>query len=139
MKNLYKADAPEKLDKIATEILTLHPDIRVFTFSGDLGAGKTTLIKSFCKALGVKDQVSSPTFSIVNEYEGHGSIYHIDAYRLKSEHEASDIGLEEYLYNKAYCFIEWPEKIDGMLPTEKVHITIEPDNNKVRIISIQKQ
>ncbi len=117
---------------IASEILSHAPTSRIFLFYGDMGAGKTTLIKSLCKALGSNDNITSPTFSIVNEYAGPNKIYHFDFYRLKNQTEALDIGCEEYFYSGNYCFIEWPEKIPDLLPSHFVKIQIEvlPDNSR---------
>ena len=103
-----------------------------------MGAGKTTLIKVICKDLGVEDNVSSPTFSIINEYvssEGE-SIYHFDFYRLKDEEEALDMGCEEFFYKNSLCFIEWPEKIPSLIPEEvlKVKITKEKETRIIEIL-----
>ena len=98
----------------------------VVTFIGDLGSGKTTLIKSLAREMGVKDNISSPTFSIVNEYCGEKSpIYHIDLYRLKNVYEAIDIGIEEYLYGDGVCMIEWPQIILKICPYPHIKIEIE--------------
>lgn len=99
---------------------------RVWVFEGDLGAGKTTLIKALCDQLNVVDNVSSPTFSIVNEYATatDDTIYHFDFYRIKNEIEALDIGVEEYFYSGDYCFIEWPSKIPSLLPDKYLKITL---------------
>ena len=99
-----------------------------------LGAGKTTLIKVLCEQLGVSDHVQSPTFSIVNEYGD--SVYHFDCYRLKSVYEAMDFGIEEYLDSGKYCFIEWPEIIEPLLPNEILKIKIEHTENNTRNIAI---
>jgi len=115
---------------------------KIFCFYGDLGAGKTTLIKEICKQLGVEDSGSSPTFSIVNEYAYHAPasgkklIYHFDLYRLKSESEIFDIGYEEYLYSGNYCFIEWPEKMEHLLPNDVVKARITLNANS-RVIAIE--
>jgi len=109
--------ALEDVDEQANWLLQAYPNRRIFCFKGDLGSGKTTFISSLCKILGSFDQVSSPTFSIVNQYNANGKvIYHFDLYRLKNLEEAMDIGLEEYLYSGNYCFIEWPEKVTNILP-----------------------
>jgi len=115
------------LAAVAREMLKRYPDQRVFAFYGSMGAGKTTFIKAICKELGVEGPTSSPSFSIVNEYKGAGGIklYHFDFYRLKSEAEASDIGLEEYLDSGHYCFMEWPERIEGLLPPNHLKINIK--------------
>ena len=104
-----------------------------------MGAGKTTLIKSLCEKLGVSDSVTSPTFSIVNEYKGaDGPVYHFDFYRLKDQNEALDMGYEEYFYSGDYCFIEWPDKIPDMLPSHYISININVLNDNTRKISFEK-
>ncbi|MDB4927352.1 MAG: tsaE [Mucilaginibacter sp.] len=104
-----------------------------------MGAGKTTLIKSLCEALGVAGSVTSPTFAIVNEYAGtNAKIYHFDFYRLKNQTEALDMGAEEYFYSGNYCFIEWAEKIPDMLPHHYISISIEVLNDEKRKISVEK-
>src|SRR5690606_3148186 len=109
-------------------------DCRVWLFYGEMGSGKTTLIKALCAQLGVRDGMSSPTFSIVNEYlaaDGR-KVYHFDYYRIKSEAEAYDIGSEEYFYSGDMCFIEWPEKIPSLIPADRaeVHITVDNQDNR---------
>lgn len=110
---------------------------RVFLFEAPMGAGKTTIVKALCKELGVEDHVTSPTFSIVNEYLSQsGPVYHFDFYRLKDEQEAYDLGYEEYFYSGNYCFVEWPQKIQSLLPDNALRIEIELDteqNRRVRI------
>ncbi|PCJ88734.1 MAG: tRNA (adenosine(37)-N6)-threonylcarbamoyltransferase complex ATPase subunit type 1 TsaE [Flavobacteriales bacterium] len=122
----------------AKELLNIDSDSKIFAFFGEMGAGKTTFIKAICKELDVKDEVSSPTFAIINEYLANNSepVYHFDFYRIKDEREALDIGLEEYLYSENYCFIEWPEKILNLLPENfiKVNITVEGEK---RLISLK--
>ena len=104
-----------------------------------MGAGKTTLIKALCQCLGVSEKVTSPTFSIVNEYIGGSKkIYHFDFYRLKSQTEALDMGYEEYFYSDAFCFVEWPEKIPDLLPAGYVSINIKVTGNTTRDIIIEK-
>jgi tRNA threonylcarbamoyladenosine biosynthesis protein TsaE len=108
---------------------------RIFLFYGDMGAGKTTFIKSLCEALGVKESVTSPTFSIVNEYCGaDATVYHFDFYRLKSQSEAFDMGYEEYFYSNAYCFVEWPEKIADLLPDSYLKVSIKAISPTIREI-----
>ena len=104
----YTLESLADLKKIASQFLADFAPSRIFAFHGDLGAGKTTFIKAICASLGVKDAMSSPSFSLVNEYhdEKGNSIYHFDLYRLKSPEEAFEIGMEEYLYSGNYCFIE---------------------------------
>ena len=103
---------------------------RVFAFDGKMGAGKTTFIKKLCEAMGTMDVVNSPTFAIVNVYDVEqpyrGEVYHFDCYRLKDIREAIDFGAEEYLYSGNYCFIEWPDIIERLIPEDAVRIKIEP-------------
>ena len=121
---------------IAQLILHSHPDARVFALHGELGAGKTTLIKGFCAALGVKEHTSSPTFAIVNEYRSASGdpVYHFDLYRLRQANELRDIGFEEYLDSGAYCFIEWPELAVELLPAEALRLRIEAAADGVRTL-----
>ena len=123
---LIKVRNLSELPAAAGEFLRRYSSARIFAFHGELGAGKTTFIKALCEALGVKDTMSSPSFSLVNEYhdEKNQPVYHFDLYRLKSPQEALDIGLEEYLYSGNYCFIEWPERAEELLPGETVNVTI---------------
>lgn len=115
------------LELLAKHLVSLFDEHKVIAFYGEMGAGKTTLIKAICKALGSKDTVSSPTFSLVNDYKygDEKHIYHFDFYRLNKETEALDMGCEEYFYSGNYCFIEWPEKIQSLLPADCLSITIK--------------
>lgn len=122
-----------ELPKVAKSLLAFAGEQKFFIFEGDMGAGKTTFIKSLCETLGVKDVVSSPTFSIVNEYESEfGPIYHFDFYRLKSIREAYDIGYEEYFYSGNYCLIEWPSKVEELMPDEYIKVQITVTDNEQR-------
>ena len=116
----------DDLDRIAKDLLNEAGDCRVWLFSGELGAGKTTLIKAVCVALDVRSHMTSPTFSIVNEYHtGSGEqVYHFDFYRLKNENEALDVGVDEYLDSGKYCFIEWPDRIPSLVPRHHFKIQI---------------
>lgn len=126
------------LPVVAKQILDFIGDNRVVLFFAPMGAGKTTLINELCRQLQVYDQPSSPTFSIVNEYTSpHGNIYHFDFYRLKNEHEALDLGYEDYFFSGSYCFIEWPEKIPNLLPDDVISIHISLSANGTRTISAQ--
>ncbi|MBE7630123.1 tRNA (adenosine(37)-N6)-threonylcarbamoyltransferase complex ATPase subunit type 1 TsaE [Tenacibaculum piscium] len=119
--NYSLTDLPE----IAKNILEKAPH-KVLLFQGDMGVGKTTLIKEICKTLGVIDIAHSPTFSLVNQYEAQNNtpVYHFDFYRIESEEEAYDMGIEEYLYSNNWCLIEWPENVKNLLPLEAVTIKI---------------
>lgn len=127
------------LGRAAQSLLNFAPDAKFFIFEGDMGAGKTTLVKSICHALGVDEVVSSPTFSIVNEYHAQNTIiYHFDFYRIKSIQEAYDIGYEEYFYSGNICLIEWPEKIAELLPEEYIKVKISTVSPTTRLLSISK-
>ncbi|MCB9184238.1 MAG: tRNA (adenosine(37)-N6)-threonylcarbamoyltransferase complex ATPase subunit type 1 TsaE [Flavobacteriales bacterium] len=132
----FKLQSAADAHAAGQEILTAFPEARVFALHGELGAGKTTLIKGFCAALGVKDQASSPSFAIVNEYRAaDGSpVYHFDLYRLKDATELEGIGFEEYLDSGAYCFIEWPELAAEMLPDDAVHLRVHAQADGSRTI-----
>lgn len=132
----YQVDL-DGLDALAKTLIAFGGDIRVWLIFGEMGAGKTTLIKSLCAALGVVDTVSSPTFSIVNEYPlGESKVFHFDFYRIRNEQEAFDIGTEDYFYSGAYCFVEWPERIPSLIPPVYVAVTIATGNYKKRTIAI---
>lgn len=125
-----------ELAEVARKLLCTFGEDRFFAFFGKMGVGKTTLIKEICAALGVKENVCSPTFAIVNEYtSGEGEpVYHFDFYRLKSVAEAYDIGYEEYFYSGCYCFTEWTEKVEELLPERYVRVEIE-EKDGVRILN----
>lgn len=124
----------------ALTILRAMEPHRVFAFEGQMGAGKTTFIKKLCEQMGTHDVVNSPTFAIVNVYDIEnpykGEVYHFDCYRLKNIQEAMDLGAEEYLYSGNYCFIEWPERIEGILPADTVYIEITVLPNGDRKLSV---
>lgn len=126
-----------ELPSAASKFITAFNGKKVFLFEAQMGAGKTTFIKELCSALGVMDAMSSPTYSIVNEYTGAiDSIYHFDLYRVKSFEECLDIGMEEYLYSGNYCFIEWPEIANALYPEDAIKVTIDVVN-ETRIIKAQ--
>lgn len=129
---------PSEVSVIARLILDSHAERRVFAVKGDLGAGKTTLIKGFCEALGVTDQTSSPSFAIVNEYRTAGGdpVYHFDLYRLRDPGELDGIGFTEYVDSGAYCFVEWPELAEDLLPPGAAVLDIGVSANGVRTIRI---
>lgn len=126
MSEIYTCQSPDELQPIAARLIEFHKDKRIFAFHGEMGAGKTTFIKTICEYLQVSDTVSSPTFAIVNEYvtEDSGIVYHFDLYRIKAWTEMLEIGYEEYFYSGNYCLLEWPEKIVNLLPEETVHVDI---------------
>ena len=126
-----------------TDILEKCGTKRVFAFDGKMGAGKTTFIKHLCEAMGTEDVVNSPTFAIVNVYEVEAKngnteeVYHFDCYRIKNIREAMDFGAEEYLYSGNYCFIEWAEMIEPLLPEDTVWVKIEVMENGDRSLSFE--
>jgi tRNA threonylcarbamoyladenosine biosynthesis protein TsaE len=126
------------LPAAARDLLNHSSDKRIFAFYGSMGAGKTTIIKALCKHLGAIDIVSSPTFTLVNEYKTSGgeSLFHIDFYRIKKQEEVYDFGLEEYLTGDSYCFMEWPELVEELLPEETVRVRITVDKDEQRVLSL---
>lgn len=135
MSQQHLASTVKSLDKIAKELLKAYPDKHIFAFYGNMGAGKTTFIKSICKALGVKDEISSPSYSLINEYAGKKPIYHIDLYRLEDIDEAFNIGIEDYIFGENYCLIEWPNIIESILPKNIIKVKIETQDKNNRIIT----
>ena len=125
----------QDLSQVAKKLLDYCNEKKVILFYGEMGSGKTTFIKAICKVIGVNENTSSPTFSIVNEYLSNTNeiIYHFDFYRLKNEQEAYDMGCEEYFYSDNYCFIEWPEKIPSLIPEQAVSVSIEVLENEKRV------
>ena len=127
----------EALPQAAHDFIAAMDDRTVFAFHGEMGAGKTTFIKAVCLALGVEDEVNSPTFAIVNEYRSATTaelIYHFDCYRLKKVEEALDFGFEDYTESSALCFIEWPDIVDELLPGDTVHVNITVAEDGTRTI-----
>lgn len=129
----------EELQEVARKLISNFSHIKVWCFDAEMGAGKTTLTKAICKELGVKDEMSSPTFSIVNEYlsDDGNDIYHFDFYRLKDFEEALDIGVEDYLYSGNLCLLEWPEIIESLLPDEYLQISIKLVGDNTRSLTAQ--
>jgi len=123
-----------EIENSAKQFIAYLKDKKVVAFSGNLGAGKTTFIKELCKQLGVKENVTSPTFSIINQYTtvNNSTIFHIDLYRVKDEEEAINAGVEESIYSGDVCFIEWPEKLFTLLPEDTVDVFMEPVNEYKR-------
>jgi len=130
----------KEIPEIAKEIIKSVAG-KVLVFNGEMGAGKTTLIKEIVKQLGVVDIANSPTFSLVNEYESKlgETIYHFDFYRINSQDEAYDIGIEEYFYSNNWCFIEWGEKVENLLPLDHIVINIAILSENQRNIEIKKR
>ncbi len=126
------------LNSAAKQLLDQSGENKIFAFYGSMGAGKTTIIKAICQTLGAVDIVSSPTFTLVNEYKTSSgeSLYHIDFYRIRKQEEVYDFGIEEYLTGDSYCFMEWPELIEEILPEETIRVRISVDENEQRVLSI---
>ena len=138
---ILKIGSTDDLPKAAAAILESLDGRSVVAFRGEMGAGKTTLIRAICDALGVTDTVTSPTFAIVNEYRGEGSppVYHFDFYRIDRIEEAFDFGYEEYFYGGDLCLVEWPEKIESLLPDDAMTVRIEVTGEDSRTIEIDPQ
>ncbi|MFC6095886.1 tRNA (adenosine(37)-N6)-threonylcarbamoyltransferase complex ATPase subunit type 1 TsaE [Flavobacterium qiangtangense] len=128
----------DEINQVAQEIIAQKPH-KVILFHGEMGAGKTTLIKALSKTLGVANATSSPTFSLVNEYEADNGdlVYHFDVYRLNSEAEAYDMGIDEYLYSGEWCFIEWAEKIPSLIPSEHSTVTLKVGKDGKRTLTLK--
>lgn len=129
----------DTIREAAREFVANMDDRTVFAFRGSMGAGKTTFIKAICEELGVEDVINSPTFAIINEYRSTTTgelIYHFDFYRINKLSEAEDIGTEDYFYSGALCFIEWPEKIEELLPGDVVEVAITEQPDGSRIVGI---
>lgn len=129
----------DAISDAATEFIKQMKDNTVFAFHGEMGAGKTTFIKAICEKLGVEDVINSPTFAIINEYRSDSAelIYHFDFYRINKEEEAFDFGYEDYFYSGSLCFIEWPERIESLLPNDVVHVTVKEIENGSRIVEVK--
>ena len=135
MKKIFKL---ENIDQIAQELKEMFSR-KIVLFNGEMGAGKTTLISAIVRALGHSEETSSPTFSIVNEYKlENGYVYHFDFYRIEDEEEAFDIGIEDYFDSKNWCFIEWPENIENLLPLDAVEIHLSLLDDEQRNIQLKQ-
>ena len=129
-----------QLPAVAQQIIDFAQEVPVWLFYGDMGAGKTTLIKALCQVWQVEDTVSSPTFALVNEYrtsEGE-QIYHFDFYRIEDEEEALDIGIEEYFESQRHCLVEWPTKIRNLLPETYIRIDIQVNEAQRRTLYLSR-
>ncbi|WP_310557494.1 tRNA (adenosine(37)-N6)-threonylcarbamoyltransferase complex ATPase subunit type 1 TsaE [Flavobacterium sp.] len=127
-----------EISEVVQKIIDSNPE-KIILFNGEMGAGKTTFIKTLCQTLGVKEATSSPTFSLVNEYQitAYQYVYHFDMYRLKNQSEALDMGIDDYLYSGNWCFIEWAEKISDLIPENHSVATISVLNDGKRQIELQ--
>ncbi|RCS26965.1 tRNA (adenosine(37)-N6)-threonylcarbamoyltransferase complex ATPase subunit type 1 TsaE [Polaribacter sp. WD7] len=134
---MNKTYSLEDLDLISKEVITSTKN-KTLLFYGEMGVGKTTLIKEICKQLGVLDNISSPTFSLVNEYQTttEAKVFHFDFYRIEDENEALDMGIEEYFYQNTWCLVEWPENIENLLPLDAVKIELKVLENGQRYIQL---
>ena len=128
----------EHIREAARTFVDAMGDQHVFAFYGSMGAGKTTFIKAICEELGVENVVTSPTFAIVNEYEGECPIYHFDFYRIKKLEEVYDMGYEDYFYGDGLCFIEWPEMMEELLPEGTIKVQIKENADGTRTVSWDK-
>jgi len=141
MSNMFsrKVDSLSALPQVAKELIDTFPSERVFAFYGKMGAGKTTFIQSICRELGSADNITSPTFALINEYNTGNleSIFHFDFYRIKDIEEAFDLGYEDYIYSGSYCLIEWPDMIEPLLPEKMVEVRIEVSEDGTRQINAQ--
>ena len=139
MKKEFVITSTNNIVEVAEEFINYFKDNRLFAFKGKMGAGKTTFIKALCEVLKVKDTVCSPTFAIVNVYltETEEEIYHFDFYRLNSPSQAFDIGIEEYFYSGNYCFMEWAENIEELVPEDCLWVEIEEMEDKSRRLRIE--
>ena len=137
MEKIIEIDSLNELDKVAEAVLASLDGRTVVAFDAPMGAGKTTLISRIAQLLGAEDDVTSPTFAIVNQYEGSRTIYHFDMYRIERWEEALDFGSEEYLSSGELCLVEWPEKIEGLLPENLVEVRITVDGITERTFEIE--
>lgn len=135
-----KINSLEDLEMAAYKFMTEMDDFTVFAFYGQMGAGKTTFINELCRQLGVEtDTTNSPSFAIINEYRSDTTaelIYHFDCYRLDNEQEAVDIGAEDYFDSGAVCLIEWPERIEGLLPDDTVRVDLTVNDDETRLLKV---
>ncbi len=136
----FKIENIEQINVVAREFIKQIGDNKIFAMHGAMGVGKTTFIKAVCEELGVTDVINSPTFAIVNEYQSAAgtTIYHFDFYRIEDVQEAYDFGYEDYFYSNAYCFMEWAEKIESILPPDTIHLHFNEEQDGTRTISVEQ-
>jgi tRNA threonylcarbamoyladenosine biosynthesis protein TsaE len=129
----------EEINLVAKQFIELVGERRVFAMYGAMGVGKTTFVKAVCEELGVEDTINSPTFAIINEYHTPKDkiVYHFDFYRIEDVQEAYDFGYEDYFYSKAMCFIEWPERIESILPSDVINLNFFEEEDGSRIIQLE--
>lgn len=134
----YHIHSLDDLPRVAKEFMEDFGHRKVFAFDAPMGAGKTTFILSVLNAMGIEDAEGSPTYSLVNVYDSpmYGKVYHFDVYRLQSEEEAYDIGIEEMLYSDGICLIEWPEKIESLLPDNTIWSYISRNDDNTRTLTV---
>lgn len=139
METTIQIKSLESIQEVAHEFVQKMGDSTVFAFRGEMGAGKTTFIKAVCEELGVEDVINSPTFAIVNEYRSRTGelIYHFDFYRINKLEEVFDFGYEDYFFSGALCFIEWPEKVEDLLPGDCINVYISEKEDRTREIIIK--
>lgn len=133
-----KIQSLDTIEQTAREFVKWMGDRTVFAFRGEMGAGKTTFIKALCEVLGVEDTINSPTFAIVNEYRSATAelIYHFDFYRINKYEEVFDLGYEDYFYSGSFCFVEWPEKVEELLPADVVNVGISENEDGTRTVRV---
>jgi tRNA threonylcarbamoyladenosine biosynthesis protein TsaE len=135
----FSVNTIDSLKEVAVELLTFLKESQVIAFEGQMGAGKTTLVQQILKSMGIDDLEGSPTYSLINQYESpfFGSVYHLDLYRLNNLEEVFDIGIEELLYQKCICLIEWPEKMIELLPDNTIWVYLRVEEDLSRTITIK--
>ena len=135
----YSVTSVDSLKPIAVELLALFPESHIVALEGQMGAGKTTFVQQVLKSMGIEELDGSPTYSLINQYESpfYGTVYHLDLYRLNSLEEIFDIGIEELLYQKCICLIEWPEKIIELLPDNTIWVYLRVEDDLSRTITIK--
>jgi len=135
---VFNARRPGNLRRIAGSIIKIAGNDRIVAFYGQMGVGKTTLIRTICRRLGVKAEVTSPTFTLVNEYPaGSGPVFHFDFYRVSRNSEALDFGIDEYFDSGRWCLIEWPEKVEELLPETVVRVLLTENHDGSRTIRVE--
>lgn len=135
----FVIESLDKINEVAAAFIEKYGDKKVIAMYGNMGVGKTTFVKAICNYLNMEDDVNSPSFAIVNEYNSsEKTIYHFDFYRINDPEEAYDFGYEEYFYSGNMCFVEWPEKIDNLLPNDCLNLKMEEDENGIRHIYIEE-